>query len=133
MSPVLLLLFILFVYEIFRWLNTIMFTAVHKQEVRLLITRLRASAKKRGITFNLVESDLDEVGFPINCPIFGVPMRFHRGKPENNSYSIDRIDSSLGYEPGNIVIISYRANKLKSDATVRELQLIADFYKNLGQ
>ena len=44
----------------------------------------------------------------------------------DDSYSLDRIDSSRGYVKGNIWAISLRANRIKNDSTVEELRLIAD-------
>lgn len=43
------------------------------------------------------------------------------------SPSIDRIVPELGYVPGNIAIISWRANDLKKDATADEMRRIADW------
>jgi hypothetical protein len=38
--------------------------------------------------------------------------------------SLDRIDNNKGHVKGNVRMISYRANVLKSDATVEELTLV---------
>ena len=46
-------------------MNTLIKPLEHKEIIR----RLRQSAKKRGIEFDLDESDLDDIGFPISCPI----------------------------------------------------------------
>jgi len=89
---------------------------------------LKASAKKRGIKFTLTKSDLHELDIPITCPVLGIPMVFEKVRPTDNSVSYDRIDSTLGYEPGNMVIISNRANRLKSDATLDEMRLLVEFY-----
>ena len=44
--------------------------------------------------------------------------------------SIIRIDSALGYTRGNVWVISWRANMLKSNATIAELrQLLAALEK----
>ena len=49
---------------------------------------------------------------------------------KDNSPSLDRIDSSKGYTPDNVWVISRRANIIKHDATLEELLLIS---KNLGE
>lgn len=46
------------------------------------------------------------------------------------SYSLDRIDSSKGYIKGNVWVIPFKANRIKSDATLEELELIAKNLKN---
>ena len=54
--------------------------------------------------------------------------------PENyEDYSIDRIDSNLGYVEGNIVITTTRVNVAKNDMTTEEFKkLISDLYNNIS-
>lgn len=94
---------------------------------------IKRSAKRRGILFNLTLSDINNLTFPISCPILGIPLKYNRGMVQDDSISIDRIDSSKGYEANNIVVISWRANKLKNDSTSREMELISKFYQNLNE
>lgn len=100
-------------------------------ETKLIYNRLKSSAKKRNIEFNLTLTDLNNLTWPISCPILNIPLKNNKGSPKDNSYSIDRIDSSKGYSIDNIIVISYKANKLKSNATKEELEQISTFYKNL--
>ena len=51
-------------------------------------------------------------------------MTINREKTEDNSYSLDRIDSTKGYIKGNVWIISKRANVIKNNATLEELELL---------
>ena len=106
-------------------------THLTKKEFKLLWSQLKASANKRGIPFELSVTDIDEIGIPITCPVLGMPLYFHRNKVEDDSISFDRIDSSKGYIIGNVIVISYRANRLKSDATIDELRRIADYYSSI--
>lgn len=77
--------------------------------------------------FSLTLSDLNNLTFPITCPILGIPLKFNRGKMQDDSYSFDRIDSSKGYEINNIQVISWRANRLKNNATLTELKQLSNF------
>lgn len=54
--------------------------------------------------------------------------------PENyEDYSIDRIDSNLGYIEGNIVITTNRVNAMKNDMSTEEFKkLIYNIYKNIS-
>lgn len=47
----------------------------------------------------------------------------------DSSPSLDRINTDYGYTPENSRIISWRANKLKNDATYLEYERIYNFYK----
>lgn len=96
-------------------------------EIKTLYNRLKTSAKKRNIEFSLRVADLYDLSFPITCPVLGIPLKFNRGMPQDDSYSIDRLDSSKGYIADNIRVISYRANRLKSDATSTEISQLADY------
>lgn len=97
-------------------------------EIRQIYNRIKQSAKKRNIEFTLTLAELNSLTFPITCPILGIPLKFNRERLQDNSYSIDRIDSSIGYNIDNIVVISWKANRLKNNATKEELQQISNFY-----
>jgi hypothetical protein len=47
----------------------------------------------------------------------------------DNSYSLDRIDSNKGYVKGNVWVISRRANVIKNNATLEELELLTNNLK----
>lgn len=98
-------------------------------EIKQIYNRLKASAAKRNIPFELTLMDLHNLSYPITCPILGIPLYFNRGSADDNSYSIDRIDSTKGYVIDNIEVISLRANKLKNNASKQEIQLLAEYYK----
>lgn len=97
---------------------------------RKLYSRLKSSAKKRGIPFSLTITDINNLTFPISCPILGIPLSTNR-EQSDNSFSVDRIDSSKGYEIDNIIVISWKANRLKSNGSLEEINKISEFYKNL--
>lgn len=101
---------------------------VTQKDVKQIYNQLKASAKKRGIAFELTLVDLNELSFPLTCPVLGIRLVYNRNKAQDNSFSVDRRDSSLGYTSDNIVVVSNRANKLKSDATTNELSRLVDFY-----
>lgn len=42
--------------------------------------------------------------------------------------TLDRIIPKLGYVPGNVIIVSARANRIRNDATVDELYKVYKFY-----
>ena len=93
-------------------------------EARILASaRSSASDKKLPCTITKVD-----IFVPRRCPVLGIPLFSTRGHRTDNMPSIDRRDNRRGYTPGNIVIVSWRANHLKSNMTRRELKGLARFY-----
>ena len=97
----------------------------------MLINNSRIRAKAKGIPFSLTKED---IVIPEVCPILGIPFSYppagHRG-PWDYSPSLDRIEPSLGYVSGNINVISFRANRLRNDATLAELELILTYVRSI--
>jgi len=58
------------------------------------------------------------------CPILKIPLQFAGGELCDNSASLDRFIPSKGYVPGNVWIISDKANRMKSDATPQEIEKV---------
>jgi hypothetical protein len=98
-------------------------------EPRTIYSRLKASAKKRNIPFSLTLTDIYAFDFPLVCPILQIPLGWYRGNARDNSYSFDRINSSLGYEFDNIQIISLKANRAKNDLTEDEIKKFISYYQ----
>ena len=99
--------------------------------------RLRAllnASKQRAISKNrentLTLEDLLEI-YPTDnkCPVFGFTLQFNNADCRETSPSIDRIDSSKGYTKDNVQIISWKANRLKTNATVEELETLVAYLK----
>jgi hypothetical protein len=88
---------------------------------RPLWERARKRAKERGLPFELLK---DAIVVPRTCPALGLPIEL-RGQRSASSPSLDRIVPDRGYVPGNIRVISDRANRLKGRRTLEELRHLA--------
>ena len=104
---------------------------ITQNNYRQLYNRLKASARKRNIDFSLNLNEFHNITIPLRCPVFGTVLVFNTGKVEDDSVSFDRKDSTLGYSFDNLVVVSNRANTLKSDATLCELNLLSEYYSLL--
>ena len=102
-----------------------------KHYVETIWSRSKSRAKKSGIEFSLSRLDISDMSVPVTCPVLGIPLRMERGTRTDNSLSIDRIDSSLGYTPDNVVFVSWRVNRLKNDSSLDEMRKMVIFYENL--
>lgn len=89
-----------------------------------MLNAARQRAKKRGLDFNIYEED---IFIPEVCPLLLIPLFVTTGRSsvKDNSPSLDRIDPSKGYVKGNVWVISYRANTMKSNSTWQELMMLA--------
>lgn len=97
------------------------------QPKTLLIYRSKASAKRRGVDFSITQDDLETI--PATCPILGIPIVFGEGGKGPHSPSLDRVDNTYGYVPGNVRIISNRANSLKSDMTLVQVEQLLRYMR----
>lgn len=86
-----------------------------------MVQRAKARAAEKGIEFNI---DKNDVIVPEVCPILGIALVVGSGEVCDGSPTLDRINSTLGYVKGNVQVISFRANTLKSNATLGELKSI---------
>lgn len=97
-----------------------------------MLTTARNRAKTKNLPFNITEDDID---IPVFCPVLGIKLeRGIEGTGRTDaSPSLDRIKPHLGYVRGNVIVVSNRANRMKSDGTAAELQRLADFYTKLSE
>lgn len=93
----------------------------HELPARSLWDRARKRALERGLPFAIPKHSIT---IPACCPALGLPIEF-RGRRSACSPSLDRIVPERGYVPGNIRVISDRANRLKGKRTLQELQNLA--------
>ena len=87
-----------------------------------MVKSAKSRAKKRNLPCTITVDDFE---IPEFCPVLGVPLWTSATKSESshagpNSPSLDRFHPALGYVPGNVVVISQRANLLKGDGTLEE-------------
>ena len=95
-----------------------------------MLSDAKRRAKEKNIPFSLKKED---IFIPENCPILGIPLERAIGKKSAspNSPSLDRIIPEKGYVKGNIIVISYKANTMKSDATPEEMIKLGEYAKKL--
>lgn len=97
---------------------------------RRLLLEARKRAKRYGMRLNIT---IEDCAIPKICPVLGLPLRRGAsGKVWAGSPTLDRIDSRKGYVKGNVIVVSKKANTIKSDATIAELQAVLNFYRTIG-
>lgn len=100
--------------------------------VQMMLARAKYRAAKRGVPFHLVVAD---VLIPEVCPVLGIPLRRGQGSHggQDTSPSLDCFFPELGYVPGNVFVISNRANTIKNNATLQELERVTDWMRSHAQ
>lgn len=97
------------------------------QAVKLrLLTGARRRARKAGVPFNLSH---DDIRIPPRCPVLDIKLVTGTGVSTDASPSLDRIIPASGYVPGNVIVVSHLANRIKSSATPDQIKRVASFYE----
>ncbi len=81
---------------------------------RLAIWKSGARNGRRNLEFSLTLSDLEKI--PLKCAYSGVDLTLERNRP--NSASLDRIDNTKGYIPGNVCFCTLEINLMKKNHSV---------------
>jgi len=76
----------------------------------------KSHAKERNLNFEITEEHIKKL--PLICAYSGIPLTMEVGK--DNTVSLDRIDSKLGYVPGNVVFCTKWINLMKKDKPLKE-------------
>lgn len=94
--------------------------------------RLFHSAKKRAklgnLPFNITKEDIVFGDF---CPVFGTKFVYDANAHCSISPSLDKIIPSKGYVKGNICVISFRANHIKSNVSLEDFQKLTRWYEGV--
>lgn len=93
---------------------------------------VRRRVQRTGHEFSISPEDV-RAAWPADgcCPALGIPMplpgsrRSGKCGPRPDSPTVDRVDNARGYVPGNIAIISWHANRIKSSACADEITRVA--------
>ena len=87
-------------------------------------------ARKRAAALDLpFLIEPEHIVIPERCPVLGFLLTT-KGQRDTRP-SLDRIIPSLGYVPSNVRVISFRANRIKSDATPDELRAVLAYSEGI--
>lgn len=102
----------------------------HAQDLRTrLVYIAKCKAKLKNLPFDLVPEDLENT---THCPVFGTQLeRFSPKGSRLNMATLDQIVVGKGYVKGNVIIVSFLANMVKSCASPDQIMQVAKFYRAL--
>lgn len=81
----------------------------------------KSRAKAEKLPFDIFPAD---IVIPETCPLLKIPIFRGKGWHTPNSPSVDKLIPALGYTKRNILVISYRANVIKQNASLEELKTL---------
>lgn len=96
-----------------------------------LVALARYRSKKKGILCTIAVADIEWV---THCPITGIELDYINTEPgERQNVSrdafptLDRKNPAIGYVPGNVFVLSHKANRMKQDASADILARLAQY------
>ena len=95
-----------------------------------LYRHAKERAIKKGLPFTLRKED---IVVPKKCFYLGIKLSVGIGKLSDNSPTIDRIIPSRGYVLDNIIVVSYKANRMKSNSSYDEFKTLLKNWKKLKE
>jgi len=96
-----------------------------KNVKKRMLLGARDRAEKQGLKFDLKENDFV---IPDTCPALGIPLKISNKRGgTDNSPSLDRVEPRLGYVKENVVVISGKANRIKSNCAPDEIILVGNW------
>jgi hypothetical protein len=95
--------------------------------VKSMLSRAKARAKLKGLEFNI---SIEDIFIPEYCPVLNIKLEFYQKQGGGDSSpALDRIDSNKGYIKGNVQVISSKANRIKTNATLSEIEAVYLYLK----
>jgi hypothetical protein len=101
---------------------------IHTHFRNTLLHNAKTRAKKQSARFSITLAD---IVVPKRCPVLGIKLVRNKGKVRFNSPTLDRIRPGRGYVKGNVLVVSQRANTIKSNATPEQILKVGKFYAKL--
>ena len=83
----------------------------------------KGRAKRKGLSFDIEVAD---IVVPEYCPLLGIKLEKGTKGFNPSSPSLDKIVPELGYVKGNIWVVSMKANTIKQDASLEELESLVE-------
>lgn len=133
--------------RIYQVLEALEIPTPHKTKKRMYVGQPKLKWLSRMLSYKKIEKKLrleylKSLELPDICPILGIELDYSVEKNKckgdgtiwqnrDNCPSIDQIIPGAGYDLDNIIVISFRANRIKNDSTLEELKKLTGFYSNL--
>lgn len=82
---------------------------------KVLLNSARSSARERGWALTITVQDIEPLVESMTCALTGLTLRWQGLCRDPLAPSLDRIDSSQGYIPGNVRVVAWVINRMRGD------------------
>jgi ribosomal protein L37E len=86
----------------------------------------RKRAKKRGLPCEIDRDFIINIS-PEFCPAFDITLNYSNKKLADDSPTVDRFDNTQGYLKDNVFVLSWKANRMKSNCSPEEIRKLAEW------
>ena len=91
----------------------------YRNPERTIWIEARNRARSQNLPFDI---DPEDCQIPEFCPVLGISLTAKgKGTKSDSTPTLDKVDPSKGYVKGNVNIISWKANRLKSNCSDPEV------------
>lgn len=98
---------------------------IHGTIEYLMYHGAKSRAKKHKLPFSI---EYEDIVVPDRCPVLGIKIRkSNDGFVKPSSPTLDKLNPLKGYTKNNIVVMSHRANTIKSDGRLSEFESILKY------
>lgn len=95
----------------------------HRTDPRKSMLRAaRKRAQQNKLEFSI---SLADIHVSTHCPLLNIPLTVNDGKLGPGSPTLDRVFNDCGYVPGNVIVISYAANRCKGNLNADDILKLA--------
>lgn len=97
----------------------------------VILNNCRKNARVRGHECTITAADVEALLEPMTCSVTGLPLSWeYDGASRANPWapSLDRIDGSLGYVPGNVRAVCWAFNQMRGDFPDEVLATLAEAF-----
>lgn len=88
--------------------------------------KARRRSTEQSLPFDITPAD---VIIPTHCPVLGIELFTSKQKIGDNSPTVDKIFPELGYIKTNIIVISAKANRIKNNGTIDDIEKVYNWYR----
>lgn len=99
-----------------------------RDRLEVLIRGAKSRAKISGYPFDITR---DDIYVPDTCPVLNIPLVWGQDERSDHSPSLDKFYPEKGYVKGNVRVISFLANRLKNDASLKDLRAIVGWMEHV--